>query len=308
MLDDVNNYVDYKFQDFHEFNSQLKTFLSEYESKFVDNPFLNDLMISRDDFQKLQVIRDEIQEIQSVVSGHTQSLYETKHDITKIMGAFDVYDEQVFPIEDTYLALTGPFKKTQENLESAKFWASSLIDGAGSMHYEGFGETMKNLPDLNPLADRYNELIAEFDKETKKFADKYLPVVPGGRENPVSHIMKKRPERRIISEALHGPHNNLYNRFPTEETSRKIQGHPAIGEEGAEKYDAVQRKYKNMEKTLRAMGYEPKRVLDIYGNSWWEVKGSAGMIHGTAEYDAYWKGGRIGLKKKRSGKMRSVKC
>ena len=114
--------------------------------------------------------------------------------------------------------------------------------------------------------------------------------------------MKKRPERRIIGEALHGDFNNLYNRFPTEETSRKIQGH------GSRDYAGVHKKYKNMEKTLKAMGYEPKLVTDKYGNTWWEVKATAGMMHGTAEYDAYFKGGRIGLKKKRSRKMRSVKC
>ena len=88
------------------------------------------------------------------------------------------------------------------------------------------------------------------------------------------------------------------NRFPTEETSRKIQGH------GPNDFNDVHKKYKNLQKTLKSMGYEAKMVTDKNGHTWWEVKATAGMLHGTAEYDAYWKGGRIGLnKKRRKGKF-----
>lgn len=298
-INDMHAYVDYKAQDFTELAKGIGNVLSEYDAALTDNPNLSNLMIKMDDVLPLQRIKKEIEEIKSIVYPATNALFELHVSVRRVRDALDISDDDVFPLEDTYLGVTNAFKETQRELEHSEFWAGSIIDGAGSINFEGFEKTMKNLPDVNELADRYNKLSAELEKEFKIFSDKYLPVVPGGRENPVSNIMKKRPERRIIGEALHGPHNNLYNRFPTEETSRKIQNHPAIGEEGAEKYDDVQRKYKNMEKTLRAMGYEPKLVTDKNGNTWWEVKATAGMIHGTAEYDAYWKGGRIGLKKKR---------
>jgi len=307
-IDEMHVYVDYKAQDFSELNKSISEVLSDYDAALTDNPYIKNMMIKRDDVLQLQRIKKEIEELQSIVFPASNAIWELQVSVRRVRDALGLSDDDVFPLEDTHLHVTNAFKESQRELESSKFWAGSIIDGAGSMDFEGFEETMKNLPDVNELGDRYNKLLDELQKEFKIFSDKYLPIVPGGKENPVSNIMKKRPERRIIGEALHGPHNNLYNRFPTEETSRKIQGHPAIGEKEAEKYDAVQRKYKNMEKALKAMGYEPKLVTDKNGNTWWEVRASAGMIHGTAEYDAYFKGGRIGLKKKRNRKMRSVKC
>ena len=121
-------------------------------------------------------------------------------------------------------------------------------------------------------------------------------------KNPVSDLMMKNPMKRIAAEALHGPYSNIYNRFPTAQTSRRIQGH------GINEYPMLHRQYDNLPKIFKKLGFESKKVEDEYGNTWWEVKGTPATLNGTAEYDAYFKGGRIGMKKKRSGKMRSVKC
>jgi hypothetical protein len=299
--------LDYRAQDFIDFNDNIKDFLQEYDDILLHNSYLDGLQIDRGDFLKLDRIRQEVRELTREAGVANLDLIMLQNDVENISKALDFYDADVFPLKDTQLGLTTAFSDQQDKLNNIGWRVEGLTTGKHLLTGLSFKEVAKNLPDLKPLADRYNRLIEDFEKELKIFRDKYLPVLPGGMENPVSQLMKKRPERRIIGEALHGPHNNLYNRFPTEETSRKIQGHPAIGEQGSKKYDAVQKKYKNMEKTLKAMGYEPKLVTDSYGNTWWEVKATAGMIHGTAEYDAYWKGGRIGLKKKRNSMIRLVK-
>ena len=190
------------------------------------------------------------------------------------------------------------FIQMEKKLTSARMYAKDLSQGNLVENTLPFSEVVGNLTDLAPLEKRYNNLLKEYEVEVKKFADKYLPAKDSEYKNPVSQVMKKRPEKRIINEALHGEYNNLFNRFPTEETSRKIQGH------GPSDFNDVHKKYKNLQKTLKSMGYEAKMVTDKNGNTWWEVKGTAGMLHGTAEYDAYWKGGRIGLnKKRRKGKF-----
>ena len=308
-VDDAYEYVDYKFTDISDFREQVQGFIKDYNTQIRFNKFLDDVPISREDMEPLEGIIDEVSKIRNQLEAQYQQLIMLKSDLYEVRRALDIDDDAVFPIENPSYKVTNSFTKAFERIQSSVDAVKRISTGTNGVTIQkGFDETIKNYPDIYSLADKYNDLMVEFNKEVKKFRDKYVPITEGPLINPVSQIMKKRPERRIIGEALHGPHNNLYNRFPTEETSRKIQGHPAIGKEEAEKYDDVHKKYKNMEKTLKAMGYEPKLVTDKNGNTWWEVKASAGMIHGTAEYDAYWKGGRIGLKKKRSRKMRSVKC
>jgi regulator of replication initiation timing len=308
-VDEAYQYVDYKFQDLNDLKDTVEGFIDNYYKSIDYNKFLEDVQISREDMEPLSVILNEVKDINRQIQASFQNFASLRSDLGQIRRNLDIIDEAVFPVENPSYKPTPGFINTfntiPETIERIK-----RVSGTAEIEtiYKDFDETMKGYPDIYGLSERYNELMVEFEKEIKKFKDKYLPVTESNVTNPVSNIMKKRPERRIIGEALHGPHNNLYNRFPTEETSRKIQGHPAIGEDRSVNYEAVHRKYKNMEKTLKAMGYEPKLVTDKNGNTWWEVKASAGMIHGTAEYDAYFKGGRIGLKKKRNRKMRSVKC
>ncbi len=308
-VDEAYQYVDYKYQDLADFKDVVEGFISDYYRTIDYNKFLEDVQISREDMEPLVGILNEVKAINQEIQESWKNWASLRSDLGQIRRNLDIIDEAVFPVENPSYKLTPGFVNTFNTIPETIMRIKRV---SGTAEFEtinnGFDETMNSYPDIYGLGERYNDLMVDFEKEIKKFKDKYLPVTESNVTNPVSNIMKKRPERRIIGEALHGPHNNLYNRFPTEETSRKIQGHPAIGEDRSVNYEAVHRKYKNMEKTLKAMGYEPKLVTDKNGNTWWEVKASAGMIHGTAEYDAYFKGGRIGLKKKRSGKMRSVKC
>jgi len=308
-VDEAYQYVDYKYQDLDDFADTVEGFISNYYRSIDSNKFLEDVQISREDMEPLLGILNKVKDIYKEIQESWKNWASLRSDLGQIRRNLDIIDEAVFPIENPSYKPTPGFVNTFNTIPETIMRIKRV---SGTAEFEtinnGFDETVNSYPDIYGLGERYNDLMDDFEKEIKKFKDKYLPVTESNVTNPVSKIMKKRPERRIIGEALHGPHNNLYNRFPTEETSRKIQGHPGIGEDRSVNYDAVHRKYKNMEKTLKAMGYEPKMVTDKNGNTWWEVKASAGMIHGTAEYDAYFKGGRIGLKKKRSGKMRSVKC
>ena len=302
-VNDAYHYVDYKWTDISDFREQVRGFITDYNTQVRLNRFLDDLPISREDMEPLENIINEVTEIRALLEPEYQRLIMLKSDLGEVYRALDVDADAVFPIQNPSYKVTTKFTQAFEKMQNALDAVKRISTGTNGVTIQkGFDETLKGYPDIYALADKYNDLMVEFDKEIKKFRDKYVPITEGKLVNPVSQIMKKRPERRIIGEALHGPHNNLYNRFPTEETSRKIQGH------GSRDYAGVHKKYKNMEKTLKAMGYEPKLVTDKNGNTWWEVKATAGMMHGTAEYDAYFKGGRIGLKKKRSGKMRSVKC
>jgi len=278
---------------------------------------IGDVLLPQGTISRINQIVKEIRSLESSLNRDLDSLEVLKKRIGAVRSSFNVFTEEAFPKLDTenpegygLLRTTEEFEILKNDIEDARFLINDIAGGRYNFENgtqdatSSFTGIMKLMGSTTEISNRMNVLIEEYNSEVQKIVSGYMPDHSHLYKNPVSQVMRKRPERRIINEALHGPHNNLYNRFPTEETSRKIQGH----DQQSEKYDAVQRKYRDMEKTLKAMGYEPKLVTDKYGNTWWEVKATTGMLHGTAEYDAYWKGGRIGLKKKRSGKMRSVKC
>lgn len=296
-VDKARRYIEKKQRQIGDFRTEMGDFFEVY-GETMNNPILMGKQIPRGDVRELENIKNEIAQIFQEISKLHDDYSHMSINLRKIQASLDIDEELIFPLDIETVGIDKEFKNVLNNVSDAADRAKNIR----------FDELMEQTPDILGLIEKYNSLIDQYKKEIKIFGEKHVSEVKSPYANPVSQIMKKRPERRIIGEALHGDFNNLYNRFPTEETSRKIQGHPAIGEDGAEKYNDVHKKYRSMDKTLKAMGYEPKLVTDKYGNTWWEVKATAGMIHGTAEYDAYWKGGRIGLKKKRSRKMRSVKC
>ena len=169
------------------------------------------------------------------------------------------------------------------------------------------GNDLKNAFSVS-LADfqkMYKDDIILYDKalENLKKNPDLLKSLSTFEGNPVSDLMHKSPEKRVINEALHGPYNNVINRFPTKETSMRIQNH----EIGSSRYESVHNKYKDMGKTLKSMGYSPELVTDSRGNTWWEVKGTAGMLQGTAEYNPYRNGGIIKTKKSRKNGLKAKK-
>lgn len=321
-IQEAFTYVQQKYQEFGDFKGKIDNFHFRHNRIFYDNQYLDNALVPSDAERRITEIHNEIYEIENILNEHFKKLEGTRFSINRIRKAYDVNSEDVFPINpqtaeeiidrsievaasyaDYGRGMAGSqasidFIEMEKKLTSARMYAKDLSQGNPAQNTLPFSEVVGNLTDLAPLEKRYNNLLKEYEVEVKKFADKYLPAKDSEYKNPVSQVMKKRPEKRIINEALHGEYNNLFNRFPTEETSRKIQGH------GSNNFNDVHKKYKNLQKTLKSMGYESKMVTDKNGNTWWEVKATAGMLHGTAEYDAYWKGGRIGLnKKRRKGKF-----
>lgn len=200
-------------------------------------------------------------------------------------------------IIDEELGLTGNVEFEQRGI------SASLVTNPRSTDLNENG--LKNVFSVS-LADfqrMYKEDMILYDNALKKLKSNpdLLKDVNTFKGNPVSDLMHKSPEKRIINEALHGPYNNLVNRFPTMETSRTIQNH------AGGKFEGVHNKYKNMGKTLKSMGYSPELVTDSRGNTWWEVKGSPGMLQGTAEYDPYRNGGIIKIKKPRKNGLKVKK-
>lgn len=291
-VDEAFRFIDRKQTELGLFRTEMGMFFESYGDA-MNNPILMGKQIPREDVKELEAIKNEITEIYQQVMKTSNYYLDMRRDLKKVRSALDINADLALPLDTDKIEISGYFHAVLKEIGPA-------INDA--MRAQSFDQLMENTPDMFELVERFNTLVNRYKEEIKIFGEKHVTEVKSPYTNPVSQIMRKRPERRIIGEALHGDFNNLYNRFPTEETSRKIQGH------GSTDYAGVHKKYKNMEKTLKAMGYEPKLVTDKYGNTWWEVKATAGMMHGTAEYDAYFKGGRIGLKKKRNRKMRSVKC
>ncbi len=322
-LDLPFNYVGRKHNDLSVFRDRIANFDWRYDLMFKENEYLSNAQISRQEFAEIEKIKDEIKQIQKLVEDDFLLIEDIQFSLRRVKEIYDLDQTEALPLDDEVLAsminksmddyspvpkdkniYPEAFNKGYSDMISAKGYIEALKNGdtffALSVvpQRKAITEAMNDLKDLDPLYQKYSELIEDFNSKVKIFADKHFSPNEIPEKNPVSQIMKKRPEKRIINEALHGEYNNLYNRFPTEETSRKIQGH------GSNDFNDVHKKYKNLQKTLKSMGYEAKMVTDKNGNTWWEVKGTAGMLHGTAEYDAYWKGGRIGLnKKKRKGRF-----